>query len=451
MQVYTFRAGSLPEALAQVRRTLGPDATVLPEPRWTGLGPAGSGSGWVEVRALPPDDNLPAGQPPSPWVRHRHAYSALPAQAGLAPSIGPSSPLPAAELEDYRLKLRRDLVRAEDEPSLVEQLADAEAAEEMITRYRTTLARRLTDAGIDPATCQRWLDRWQQQWVWQPTQPAPLDGIASPGRTQHRGASADEAALQSVLREVIAGELPIAGPVELGISAPQVVVLAGPTGVGKTTTIAKLAARFCRQQACRVGLVAADHYRLAAVEQLRAYAQIMDLPLEVAESPAAVVAARQRLSSCDLVLVDTAGVSPRDTDRLAELAALREAASPCELALVLSAAAHPHVLSETAEVFQRLGATRLVLTKLDEAVACGPLLDWLGRCPLPLSYTTSGQNVHLDLEVAAAHPLATHLLQRALASADPAGREGHSVHQRALPDEKAATRPPSLVAAFPDP
>jgi len=451
MQVYTFRAGSLPEALAQVRRTLGPDARVLPEPRWTEPGRVGPGSGWIEVRALPPDHNLPAGQPPSPWGLPGRAYSASPVEAALAPPIGPSGPLPAAELEDYRFKLRRDLARAEDEPSLVEQLAEAEAAGERIARYRTRLARRLTDAGIGQATCQRWLDRWQQQWVWQQTRPARLDGIASPGRTRHRGASADEAALQSVLRDVIAGELPIAGPVELGISAPQVVVLAGPTGVGKTTTIAKLAARFCRQQACRVGLVAADHYRLAAVEQLRAYAQIMDVPLEVAESPAAVVAARQRLSSCDLVLVDTAGASPHDADRLADLAALREAASPCELALVLSATTHPQVLVEAAEAFQRLGATRLVLTKLDEAVACGPLLDWLANGPLPLSYTTAGQNVPEDLEVAAAHPLATHLLQRALARADAAASVGHSVAERTLTDEGAVTRPPSVAAAFPDP
>jgi flagellar biosynthesis protein FlhF len=445
MQVYTFRAGSLPEALAQVRRTLGPDATVLPASRRGDFGSAPHGCGWVEVRALPPEDDGSAGRSPPACVPQELECGPCHKPAALAAAASASVSPPGAELEDYRRKLRRDLARAGDEPSLVEHLAEAEAAKDVAARHRTRLARRLAELGIGPATCQRWLDGWQQEWV----RRRPLRSTLAAGFRQADvpDAVAEEAAVQAVLRDVIAAELPIAGPLELSAQAPLVVVLAGPTGVGKTTTIAKLAARFCRQQGCRVGLVAADHYRLAAVEQLRAYAQIMEIPLELAESPAAVDAARQRLSSCDLVLVDTAGVGPRDAERLAELAALRDAASPCELALVLSATAHPQVLAEAAETFQRLGATRLVLTKLDEAAACGPLLDWLTTCPLPLSYTTAGQNVPDDLKVAAAHPLASELLQRASTAASAAWATLDAPAGLADLNGHAATRPQGVAAS----
>lgn len=450
MQVYTFRAGSLPEALAQVRRTLGPDATVLPQPSWADATRAARVGGWVEVRAVPPGydaSGLGTSVPLDP------ACCPPLAPAKGAAALGGVCPPPAAELEDYRRKLRRDLARVGDEPSLVERLAEAEVARDVAARYRGDLARRLTDLGIRPATCQRWLDHWQRQWAWQaghgrcgqaagtgPGRPA-----AGLGWSERLDASAEETALQAVLRDVIAGELPIAGPLELGACSPLVVVLAGPTGVGKTTTIAKLAARFC-QQGCHVGLVAADHYRLAAVEQLRAYAQILELPLEIAQSPAACRAARQRLASCDLVLIDTAGAGPRDPDRMAELAALRDAVRPCELALVLSATAHPHVLAAAAETFQRLGAGRLVLTKLDEAAACGPLLDWLTSSPLPLSYITAGQRVPDDLSAAAAHPLADELLRRAWTAADAACAAGESPVGHAERNGHAAA-PPQAAAA----
>jgi flagellar biosynthesis protein FlhF len=444
MQVYTFRAGSLPEALAQVRRILGPEATVLPEPRWTDPAQAALARGWVEVRALPPGHDLPADQPSFSLLERAWRSDQAPGIASPPDSPGWGSPPPAAELEDYRRKLRSDLARAGNESSLVERLADAETAGKDAARWRPTLARRLADLGIRQATCQRWLDRWQQEWEWQ-AQRHP-SGLACRGGWDDVPKAADvPTTVQAVLRDVIAGELPIAGPLELGATAPLVVVLAGPTGVGKTTTIAKLAARLGRQHACRVGLVAADHYRLAAIEQLRAYAQIMNIPLETAESPAAFAAARQKLSSCDLVLVDTAGLSPRDPERLAELATLRQAASPCELVLVLSATTHPQTLAATAEALKRLEATRLVLTKLDEAVACGPLLDWLTSCPLPLSYTTAGQNVPDDLEVAAAHPLASALLRRAWETADPAGENDDASTDPVVPSGDVGTGPAALA------
>jgi flagellar biosynthesis protein FlhF len=179
-----------------------------------------------------------------------------------------------------------------------------------------------------------------------------------------------------------------------------VVALVGPTGVGKTTTIAKLAAHYRLREKCRVGLVTVDTYRIAAVEQLKTYAEIMDVPLEVVATPLQMRDALQRLSGLDLVLIDTAGRSPRDAVRLAELRRLLAESQADEVHLVLSAVAGADTIDVACEAFSTVGASALILTKLDEAVS----LDWLpalvARHRLPLSYTTSGQNVPDDIQPA---------------------------------------------------
>jgi flagellar biosynthesis protein FlhF len=185
----------------------------------------------------------------------------------------------------------------------------------------------------------------------------------------------------------------------------SVVALVGPTGVGKTTTIAKLAAHYRLREQCRVGLITVDTYRIAAVEQLKTYAEIMDLPLEVVATPREMRAAVGRLADVDLVLIDTAGRSPRDAVRLNELRGLLAESQADEVHLVLSAVAGPDSIDIAAGAFSTVGVSALVLTKLDEAVS----LDWLpvllNRHRLPLSYTTNGQNVPDDIRPASAAAL----------------------------------------------
>lgn len=411
-RIYTFRAGSLPEALAQIRRTLGPDATILPPSRETIAGPRGTEG--VVVRALPPDGAEAAAAPLRCAGTAHLPSSRWPSCATWSPVREREHPPPAAELEDYRRKLQSELGRALREPSLVERLACPLVAGEARHRWRSLLAERLAAVGIGPDVCQGWLARWEDAWEAArgsagricPQEIAPEETLAAEETTWSR--------VQAVLTDVVAAELPVGGPLELGEGAPLVVLVAGPTGVGKTATIASLAARFTRQ-GCRVGLVAADPQHRAAVDPLRAYAGMWGLPFESAASAPALATARQKLAGCELVLVDTAGFSLRDPARWAELAELRTAAQPSELLLVLSAHAHPRFLRQAVEALQPLEPTGLVLTKLDEAAACGPLLEWLSTCPLPLRYTTAGQKVPDDLQVAAAHVLADELLRRAFA------------------------------------
>jgi flagellar biosynthesis protein FlhF len=194
--------------------------------------------------------------------------------------------------------------------------------------------------------------------------------------------------------------IPIASPIRVVEGVRRVVALVGPTGVGKTTTVAKLAANFKLAQGVRVGLITVDTYRIAAVEQLRTYAEIIDLPLAVVNEPGEMKRALDELGPVDLVFIDTAGRSPRDEVRIRELADFLTAARPDEIHLVLSAVAGPRSLRAAVERFARVRADRLILTKLDEADGLGGVLAVLGQADRPISYMTTGQAVPDDIEPA---------------------------------------------------
>jgi flagellar biosynthesis protein FlhF len=188
------------------------------------------------------------------------------------------------------------------------------------------------------------------------------------------------------------------------------VALVGPTGVGKTTTIAKLSADFHLRERRRVGLITVDTYRIAAVEQLRTYADIIELPMEVVATPKAMRAAIERLADRDLILMDTAGRSPRDEVRIQELKAMLAEARADEVHLVLSTVASLPALRKSVQKFAAVGTTAILLTKLDEATGLGSLLPLLLQSGLPLSYLTHGQNVPDDIEPADRRKVARMLL-----------------------------------------
>ncbi len=190
---------------------------------------------------------------------------------------------------------------------------------------------------------------------------------------------------------------------------PRVIALVGPTGVGKTTTVAKLAATYKLRHGKKVGLITSDTYRIAAVEQLRTYAGIIGLPIKVANSPQELAAGIEQLwheNGCEIVVIDTAGRSQNNAKRLEELAEFTKAANPDETHLVLSTTVGDNVLRKTAQSFKALGPDRCILTKLDEAVTTGPIAGLSDRIGLPLSFITVGQEVPDDLEPARADRLA---------------------------------------------
>jgi flagellar biosynthesis protein FlhF len=208
----------------------------------------------------------------------------------------------------------------------------------------------------------------------------------------------------------IAQQIPIHGPITLTPGKSRLVALVGPTGVGKTTTIAKLAANFRLRDKHRVGLITVDTYRIAAVEQLRTYADIIDLPMQVVATASEMRQAVHGMADLDLILLDTAGRSPKDEVKLQELFEILAQAEPDEVHLVLSSVANASVLARTADRFAAVGTTALVLTKLDEAAGLGNLLPLLRDGGLPLSYLTHGQNVPDDIAPAEARKLALAML-----------------------------------------
>ena len=178
---------------------------------------------------------------------------------------------------------------------------------------------------------------------------------------------------------------------------PRVIALVGPTGVGKTTTIAKLAAIQKLVKRADVGIISADTFRIGAIEQLRTFAIIADIPMEVAYRPADIGPALKKFSGKDIVFIDTVGRNQRSKKDLAELKKFVEAAKPDEIHLVLSASTGGKTLADVVEKFKILRPNHLIFSKVDEAVTFGPLFNIAQKQNLNISYLTTGQGVPDDI------------------------------------------------------
>jgi flagellar biosynthesis protein FlhF len=370
------------EALALVRRELGPDAAVLHarqiRQRWLGVVP---GRRQIEVTASQ-GVNVPSRF-------HKKTVAQRPVARPVEPAPAPkSTPLAAGDATishqvhsqlSTLQAMMKDLCRRSkgdgqgDWPDelfhLFTELLDAEVVEEVAR----DLVERLRN---DPRA----------------------EGLTDPVMLKARAGG------------MIEDDVRVTGPIRVTPGRCRLAALVGPTGVGKTTTIAKLAANYRLKEKCRVGLITVDTYRIAAVEQLRTYADIIDLPMHVVSTPREMRETVERMRHLDLILLDTAGRSPKDEVRIQELKVFLNEAGADEVHLVLSSVSAARTLEQTAERFGVVGATALILTKLDEASGLGNVLSVLRSSGLPLSYLTDGQNVPDDIKVADAHGLARLIL-----------------------------------------
>ncbi len=379
MEIKTYRADSMQEALALVRQDLGPEAAVLHTRevngsrllRWIpGLRKIEvTASRGVNVASRLPHTAQSVGWAAPTSTRDMSVGSAHP--TGLADEL-------KSQLSDLQAQVAA--LCQKSKPS-----GRAEVPQELFQVYTD-----LIEADIGEELARELIERLRSA--------APRHELADPEMTKAR------------LAGMIEADISVVGPIRITPGRRRVAALVGPTGVGKTTTIAKLAANFRLRDKRRVGLITVDTYRIAAVEQLRTYADIIDLPMQVVSTPREMREAVARMADLDLILMDTAGRSPRDEVKLNELKMFLNEAQADEVHLVLSSVAGAATLQRTAEKFAEIGTTALVLTKLDEATGLGNLLPLLRGTKLPLSYVTNGQNVPDDIAPAEPYKLARLML-----------------------------------------
>jgi len=211
-------------------------------------------------------------------------------------------------------------------------------------------------------------------------------------------------ALPGLATRVLAGLVRTEARIENGEPDFRTLALIGPTGVGKTTTLAKLAAR-ARDRGERVAIVTLDTYRMAAVEQLRAFADLLAVPFDVAFTATDLRRLLQQHAACDRVFVDTSGRSPRDRDALPLLEGNLRAGS-CATLLCLAAGTRAADCRVVLDAFEPLGIDAVCLTKWDETVAPGEALATVIERGLPLSHVCVGQEVPADILAADAPALA---------------------------------------------
>lgn len=181
---------------------------------------------------------------------------------------------------------------------------------------------------------------------------------------------------------------------------PKLVYFIGPTGVGKTTTIAKIASRLSVVEKKKIVLLTADTYRIAAAEQLRTYANILEVPFRIIYTPQEIRTAIEDYAAYDYIFVDTSGHSQKNTDQRDDTLALLRAAdgqAEKEVYLVVSATTKYRDLLNIADTYQKLTDFRLVFTKLDETQCQGNLFNLRLHTDAPMSYVTCGQNVPDDI------------------------------------------------------
>jgi flagellar biosynthesis protein FlhF len=189
---------------------------------------------------------------------------------------------------------------------------------------------------------------------------------------------------------------------ESNIESGGVYAFIGPTGVGKTTTIAKIAARFAlRYGAENLGLVTMDCYRIAAHEQLMMYGKILGVNVCIAEDEASLTRTMRKLSSKKLVLIDTAGMNPNDARVKEQLQRLENHSISISKVLVLSATSHYQVLSNAINKYNDFNISQCILTKIDEALSIGAAIGACIQANIPISYITNGQRVPEDIKIAA--------------------------------------------------
>ncbi len=412
-EVKTFRARSMREALEVVKDTMGPEAVILHTRQIPGkrLLPWQNAPDEVEITAGI-GINVPsyATYKQTPTRRAESTARELPPHLEMASSTGVTVELSQPQ-PNRTAPPPGPSAPPRPEPSLAELARQIESIQKMLKQLGLKNFLPDESAGEPADNLPVPLKELHHDLLEREIPESIAGELIEQLKSDCTSAQLDDAvAVRAMLSALIERRLSISGPIEVQRGRRKVVALVGAGGVGKTTTIAKLAANFRLRDQVKMGLVTVDTYRIAAVEQLRTYAEIIDLPMKVVTNPLEMRRALDELVGLDLVLIDTAGRSPRDELQIQELKRLLAEARVDEVHLVLSLTSGLRSLLASAEKFVSANASRLILTKLDEATSLGNLLALSREVNLPISYLTTGQDVPNDIEPARADRIARLIL-----------------------------------------
>ncbi len=368
MQIKRFEAKDMTAALAKIKQEFGPDAVILSAKSIRTYGMLGGAkTKGVEVTAAIDPTALNRPEQPVPSRRPGDDVVTLSMAAARRQSGGRLMTSINSGLAGIKDRLGRPM---------------PESSPATPTPSDDRLGAHLTRQGINRMLAEKCLRRMG---------PAP-------------------ARLGNALTDALSSEgVSAAGPAAT-LKAPGVMVFVGPPGVGKTTTLIKIATRMAVDEGRRVGLVTLDHKRIGAVEQLQLYADILQLPMETAFDASSFKSALTRLAECDAVVVDTPGIAPSDADAVASLQKLLRADRRRFVHLVIGACMKEEDLDRVVDGFRPLNPGALAVTQFDESVNCGNVVNVLHRSAIPLSWISDGGEIPEDLHPGSVSWLARRLL-----------------------------------------
>ncbi|WP_028611020.1 flagellar biosynthesis protein FlhF [Paenibacillus harenae] len=392
MRVKRYVVNALPEAVSLIRSELGNDAVILntKEIKIGGFMGMFRKKKMEVIAAIESKHaNTPAKQPKAASKPDSDFGQMIQnAQRASTAVLNPSPPKPSAahnvdreqhildeirNLKEYMTKLsnqRTDLAGMSDEIwQLKEHLIEQEMAPQWVDRLIQSISEKQSEERTNYSKDQVWEHAASQLKEW--LKPYGNSGISGEARIVH---------------------------------------FVGPTGVGKTTTIAKLAAEQTIKHGKKVGFITSDTYRIAAVDQLRTYANILNVPLEVVFSPMDLPKAFNQLAERELLYMDTAGRNFRSELHVSEVNSLLQSSEPKETILVLSVTGKTKDMAAVAEHFSKYGVKKVLFTKLDETSVYGAIFNLIMDFDLYPTYMASGQTVPDDIERFRAESYIQHLL-----------------------------------------
>lgn len=385
MKIKRYFARDMREALAKVREEQGPDAVILSNKKIDG--------GIEVVAAIDYEESLLDDGPAEDRLTISHR----------AQKSSPAEPAPARQAEAIQNSLAQKLGTAELPDPLSpgrEQAPELKAMRDEINGMRDLLENQMSSLAWGELGKRRpHRAALVRKLAELDLKPRVVRDIAS---NVPESLSMDDAwhkALGILSHRIQVQDDPI-------ISDGGVIALVGPTGVGKTTSVAKLAARYALQHgADQVALVTTDTFRVGAVEQLRTYGRIMGVPVRVADNSDDLRATLAELYDRKLVLIDTAGMSQRDSILQNQLQIIQESSVLIQPYLVISAVGQRQALEESIRAFSQLDLEGCILSKLDEATGLGAILSVLVEYQLAVAYIGNGQRVPEDIQPARAYNL----------------------------------------------